>query len=70
MLRNVIGGGAGGALASTGDIALSVVAAFVGASLGASWWRALCERQRTPRLALWLVPLGLALLSYGRALNG
>lgn len=57
------------AVLGPGEMALAVVAAFVGASLGASWWRSLCEQRRTPRLALWLVPLGLAVLGYGRALG-
>lgn len=45
-------------------VSLSCVAALVGANL----WRALCERNRTPLLGLWLVPLALAVLAYGRAL--
>jgi undecaprenyl-diphosphatase len=49
-------------------IVLALLLAFVSASLAASWWRALCERGRTAWLGLWLVPLSLALLAYGRAL--
>lgn len=66
--RTLVAGGMGAAL-SAGALALALVAAFIGASLGARWWKSLCERQRTPWLALWLVPLGLAVLSYGRALG-
>ena len=54
VTRALASGGMGGAC-SFGEMALSVVAAFVGASLGARWWKALCERQQTPWLALWLV---------------
>jgi len=50
------------------QIALAVVVAFVTASLAASWWRSLADRGRTPWLSLWLVPLALAVLAYGRAL--
>jgi undecaprenyl-diphosphatase len=51
-----------------GHIALALVVAFVCASLAANWWRALAEKNRTPWLALWLVPLSLAVLAYDRAL--
>jgi undecaprenyl-diphosphatase len=50
------------------EIALAVTLAFVTASLGATWWKALCERQRSAWLSLWVVPLALAVLAYGRAL--
>ncbi len=60
--------GALGAAPSGGELALAVTVAFVTASLAASWWKALCEREGTPWLGLWLVPLALALVGYGRAL--
>lgn len=50
------------------QIALAVVVAFVTASLAATWWRSLADKSRTPWLSLWLVPLALAVLAYGRAL--
>jgi undecaprenyl-diphosphatase len=50
------------------QIALAIVVAFVAASLAASWWRSLADKSRTPWLSLWLVPLALATLAYGRAL--
>ena len=53
---------------TAGQLALAVLLAFVTASLAASWWKVLCERSRTMVLTLWLVPLSLALLAYGRAL--
>jgi undecaprenyl-diphosphatase len=51
-----------------GRIALGLLLAFVAAILAAGWWRALCERGRTAWLGLWLVPLSLAMLAYGRSL--
>lgn len=53
---------------SIAQIALAIVVAFVAASLAANWWRSLADRGRTPWLSLWLVPLALAVLAYGRAL--
>jgi hypothetical protein len=41
----------------------------VGGVLAATWWRLLCERERTPWLAAWLGPLGLALIAYARGLG-
>lgn len=58
----------GGAVPSAGVLALAVTVAFVSASIAASWWKMLCERGRTPWLGVWLVPLALALIGYGRAL--
>jgi undecaprenyl-diphosphatase len=52
----------------TAGVAIALVVAFVAALLGASLWRAICDRRRTALLALWLVPLALAILAYGRAL--
>ncbi len=51
-----------------GLITLVALLSCAGALLGASLWRALCERNRTVWLSLWLVPLALAVLGYGRAL--
>ena len=51
-----------------GQAALTLLVSFLLAALAATWWRALCERRRTAWLNLWLVPLSLALLAYGRAL--
>jgi undecaprenyl-diphosphatase len=53
---------------SGSEIALVIVVAFSGAALAAAWWRALAEKHRTPLLSMWLVPLGLAVLAYDRAL--
>jgi undecaprenyl-diphosphatase len=50
------------------QLALTVVLAFVTASLAASWWKGLCERRESAWLSLWVLPLGLAVLAYGRAL--
>ena len=50
------------------QLALTLVLAFVTASLAASWWKGLCERRESAWLSLWVLPLGLAVLAYGRAL--
>jgi undecaprenyl-diphosphatase len=50
-----------------GSAALVLTLALVAGSLGASVWRTLCHKHRTFWLSLWLVPLALALLAYGRA---
>jgi undecaprenyl-diphosphatase len=50
------------------QIALALCVTFVTASLAASWWRSLADKSRTSWLSLWLVPLSLAMLAYGRAL--
>jgi undecaprenyl-diphosphatase len=49
--------------------ALGLTIAMVGAALGAAWWRVLCDGERTPWLAAWLGPLGLALVAYGRGVG-
>jgi undecaprenyl-diphosphatase len=59
---------ADGAPFDSAGVAIAAVVAFVAALLAASLWRAICERQRTALLALWLLPLALAILGYGRAL--
>lgn len=46
------------------------VRAFLAARLAASALRSLVARRRLPALALWIIPLGLALLAYARALPG
>ncbi|WP_437998468.1 undecaprenyl-diphosphate phosphatase [Sorangium sp. So ce185] len=55
--------GAGAAL-------LSLLAAFLSALAAAAALRALAERRRTGALALWVVPLGLAMVAYAYALPG
>ncbi len=61
-------GGSGLAPLDAGMAALGAMVAFVGASIAASWWRRLADKNRTAWLSLWLVPLSLAVLAYGRAL--
>ncbi|WP_437589870.1 undecaprenyl-diphosphate phosphatase [Sorangium sp. So ce1000] len=53
-----------------GAVALSLLAAFLSAAAAAAALRALAERRRTGALALWVVPLGLAMVAYARALPG
>jgi undecaprenyl-diphosphatase len=53
---------------TTGTIALGMVLAFVGAAVASELLRSLAERRRLGVLALWTLPLGLALLAYARAL--
>lgn len=50
------------------EAALGAVIAFVAATLAVGAWRVLCERHRTALLSLWLLPLALAMVGYGRAL--
>jgi undecaprenyl-diphosphatase len=50
------------------QMTLAMLLSFVAAALGASWFKALCERHRAAALSLWLVPLSLAILAYSRAL--
>lgn len=72
LLRVVQGlgrGGAGGAL-DNGTLASGLLFAFLAALLAAALLHRLGERRRVGALALWLVPLGLALLAYARALPG
>ncbi|WP_437622555.1 undecaprenyl-diphosphate phosphatase [Sorangium sp. So ce1151] len=49
---------------------LGLLAAFVGAAAGAAALRALAERRRIAALALWIIPLGLAMVAYAQALPG
>jgi undecaprenyl-diphosphatase len=58
----------GGAELDAGLFALAVVVAFVAAAAGSEALRALAERRRVGALALWTIPLGLAMLAYARAL--
>jgi undecaprenyl-diphosphatase len=51
-----------------GALAIGVVIAFLAARLATSALRGLVEQRRLPALALWIIPLGLALLAYARAL--
>jgi len=52
----------------SGDAALTIAVSFLSASLAARCWRSLCDQQRTVWLNLWLVPVALALITYGRSL--
>ncbi len=52
----------------SGTVALGLVLAFVGVALASEVLRALAVRRRVGVLALWTIPLGLALLAYARAL--
>ncbi|WP_437813077.1 undecaprenyl-diphosphate phosphatase [Sorangium sp. So ce1078] len=51
-------------------VALGLLAAFLSAAAAAAALGALAERRRTGALALWVVPLGLAMVAYARALPG
>jgi undecaprenyl-diphosphatase len=51
-----------------GDLALGLVVTFLAALLASGVLSSLVERRRLPALALWIIPLGLALLAYARAL--
>jgi undecaprenyl-diphosphatase len=53
----------------TGTIVLGVVLAHVAAMIGSESLRSLADRRRVARLALWTIPLGLAMLAYARALR-
>ncbi|AUX48974.1 undecaprenol kinase [Sorangium cellulosum] len=55
---------------AAGAAALGLLAAALSAAAGAAALRALAERRRTGALALWVVPLGLAMAAYARALPG
>ncbi len=51
-------------------LAIASVAAMATAAAAAVSWRTLCgKRDRTPLFNLWIVPLALALLAYGYALD-
>jgi undecaprenyl-diphosphatase len=72
LLRVVQGLGRGGASVplDNGTLVSGLLFAFLAAVLAAALLRRLGERRRVGALALWLVPLGLALLAYARALPG
>lgn len=72
LLRVVQGLGRGGASAAldNGTLVSGLLFAFLAAVLAAALLHRLGERRRVGALALWLVPLGLALLAYARALPG
>jgi undecaprenyl-diphosphatase len=61
------GAGARHAL-DTGTIVLGLVLAFVAVTIASEILRGLLERRRIGALALWTIPLGLAMLAYARAL--
>jgi undecaprenyl-diphosphatase len=51
-----------------GALAIGMMIAFLAARLAATALRSLVVRRRLAILALWIIPLGLALLAYARAL--
>lgn len=51
-----------------GGLALGLVVTFLAALLASGVLLSVVERRRLPALALWIIPLGLALLAYARAL--
>jgi undecaprenyl-diphosphatase len=58
----------GGADLDAGLFTLGLVLAFVAAVFASEALRALAERRRVGALALWTIPLGLAMLAYAHAL--
>lgn len=62
-------GGGHGAPLDGSTLAVGLVLAFVGAGLSSEILRSLVERRRVGTLALWTIPLGLAMLAYARALT-
>jgi undecaprenyl-diphosphatase len=67
LLAAVRAGGTGADL-DAGLFTLGLVLAFVAAVAASEALRALAERRRIGALALWTIPLGLAMLAYARAL--
>ncbi len=61
-------GGSGPEAFEPGALAIGVVIAFLAARIAASTLKSLVATRRLPLLALWIIPLGLALLAYARAL--
>jgi undecaprenyl-diphosphatase len=61
-------GNASGADLDAGLFTLGLVLAFVAAVFASEALRALAERRRVGALALWTIPLGLAMLAYAHAL--
>jgi undecaprenyl-diphosphatase len=61
-----VGGDATGLHAGT--VALGLVLTFVGVAVASEVLRSLAARRRVGVLALWTIPLGLAMLAYARAL--
>ncbi|MCK6587842.1 MAG: UDP kinase [Polyangiaceae bacterium] len=53
-----------------GTVAMGCVVAFLCATLAGSALRALLARRKLAALSLWLIPLGLAMCAYARALDG
>lgn len=53
-----------------GAVTSSLLAAFLSAAAAAAALHFLAERRRTGALSLWVVPLGLAMVAYARALPG
>jgi undecaprenyl-diphosphatase len=62
------GAGAGGI--DLGALTFGLVTAFLATLLATSFLRVLVDRRRLPALALWIIPLALAMLAYARALPG
>jgi undecaprenyl-diphosphatase len=63
-----LSGRAGDVGIETGAVIVGLLLAFLAAILATAALRALLDRRRLGALALWIVPLGLAMLAYARAL--
>ncbi len=61
-------GAFGRAPLDAGTVALGLVLVFVSAAVASEALRSLAERRRLGVLSLWMIPLGLAMLAYARAL--
>lgn len=59
---------ASGRLPEARVLVAAAVAAFLAASLAAAAWRALCDRQATVFVGVWLATLALSAIAYDRAL--
>ncbi len=59
---------ASGQLPASGVLVAAATAAFVAAILAAAVWRALCDRQATVFVGVWLATLALSAIAYDRAL--
>jgi undecaprenyl-diphosphatase len=58
----------GGLGLDTGAVIMGLILAFVAAILASAALRTLLDRRRLGALALWIIPLGLAMLAYSRSL--
>ncbi|MFO0761914.1 MAG: undecaprenyl-diphosphate phosphatase [Byssovorax sp.] len=68
VLQAIKGATRGGPGTDGGTFVADLLFAFLAAFLAAALLRRLAERRRAAALALWVIPLGLALLAYARAL--